>query len=314
MENTGEHSPLTLEHTFLASEKTLFDAWITPPVTELWLFQSQENPVNFFADIKEGGAFHTEEKKDSEAISHFGKYKRIERPNRLVLGLEVPGHFKGESEITVTVKEGPGGTVLSFVQTNVDTSKNVKPWQSMFDSLEKLVVQPYLVTSTSDVRQVVEAINITVMQTAGFFIPLTNDQVNQSPFAQSWTAAQLIRHITKSMAGMGELLSKSMPAAQRDPYQKILPLKQVFLDITHRMQSPDFIVPEEKLYDKQIVLSDLHNCLYSLNHALDKIEATGLITGLPFGDVTKLELLHFILYHTQRHLIQMKRITDALGK
>ena len=78
------------------------------------------------------------------------------------------------------------------------------------------------------------------------------------------------------------------------------------------MQSPDFIIPEEKEYEKKTVLKNLYECLYNLNRAASEIEPAGLITGLPLGDAAKLELLHFLFYHTQRHLIQMKRITDAL--
>jgi len=37
-----------------------------------------------------------------------------------------------------------------------------------------------------------------------------------------------------------------------------------------------------------------------------------VITGLPLGDVTKLEITHFMLYHLQRHLMQMRRITGVL--
>jgi uncharacterized protein YndB with AHSA1/START domain len=312
MENMGTNKPLILEHTFLASENTLFDAWLTPPVTELWQFQSRENPINFFADIREGGAFHTEEKKNSSAVSHRGEYVEIERPHKLVFTLEVPSHFKGKSEIIITIKEGPGGANLSFIQKNVDPSKNVGPWQAMFEALQDLLIQPYLVTNTADVKQLVEAINVTVMQIAGFLMPLRDAEINKVPFKESWTPAQLVRHITKSMSGLGELLSKPVKPAERDPYQKVLPLKQAFLDITHRMQSPDFIVPEEKVYDKPKILEDLNTCLFLLNHSEDKIDGTGLITDLPLGDVTKLELLHFLLYHAQRHLIQMKRITDAL--
>jgi len=45
---------------------------------------------------------------------------------------------------------------------------------------------------------------------------------------------------------------------------------------------------------------------------LKTVNANELITGLPLGPITKLEIIHFIFYHFQRHLIQMKRITEAL--
>ena len=39
---------------------------------------------------------------------------------------------------------------------------------------------------------------------------------------------------------------------------------------------------------------------------------TDMVDNLPLGAITKLEILHFVLYHTQRHLHQMKKICDAL--
>ena len=43
-----------------------------------------------------------------------------------------------------------------------------------------------------------------------------------------------------------------------------------------------------------------------------KTDLTSLVEGLPLGPITKLEILHFSLYHTQRHLHQMKKIVAAL--
>lgn len=312
MKDADKHEPLHLQHTFLASANTLFDAWITPPVAELWLFQYKENSVEFLADAKEGGSFHTEDKNDAKKVSHSGKYITINRPHTLVFALSVPDHFEGESEVTIEIQPGEAGTILNFTQKNVDTSNNAGPWQNMFKQLEQLLIQPYLIDTKSGVQPVIEAINITLMQMAGFVLPLDDEQINKVPFKNSWTAAQLLRHIIKSLSGISGLMTKKLKAAERDPHEKILPLKQAFLDITHTMQSPDFIVPEDKKYEKQIVLDDLYNCLYALNRSIDNIDGNGLITGLPLGDVTQLELLHFVFYHAQRHLIQMKRITDAL--
>src|SRR4029450_12153777 len=96
-----------------------------------------------------------------------------------------------------------------------------------------------------------------------------------------------------------------------DPSEKILPLKQNFLDITKKMQSPQFIVPEKKEFDKPSLITEFEAALSPLTR-LKNVNANELITDLPLGPTTKLELLHFILYHLQRHLIQMKRITEAL--
>ena len=77
------------------------------------------------------------------------------------------------------------------------------------------------------------------------------------------------------------------------------------------MQSPEFIVPEKMHYNKESLINDLEAALAPLTKMKD-VNLNELITGLPLGPITKLEIIHFILYHFQRHLIQMKRITEAL--
>jgi len=77
------------------------------------------------------------------------------------------------------------------------------------------------------------------------------------------------------------------------------------------MQSPEFIVPEKMHYNKESLISEFEAALSPLTKLKD-VNLNELITGLPLGPITKLEIVHFIFYHLQRHLIQMKRITEAL--
>jgi hypothetical protein len=107
------------------------------------------------------------------------------------------------------------------------------------------------------------------------------------------------------------LLRDTKPAG-RDPKQLIIELKLTFLDITHSMVSPDFIVPDKKNFEKHTIIKELNQALSQLKESGETGDINGLVEGLPMGPVTKLEMLHFVLYHIQRHLIQMKKITMAL--
>ena len=113
--------PLHLERTYLGSATSLFDAWTLTSVAELWIFQSGRNEVDFIADVKEGGEFHTIEKGRNHAVSHKGHYMKIDRPNKLIFSLAVPDHFEGLSEVHVDIEETQVGCHLKFTQKNVDT-------------------------------------------------------------------------------------------------------------------------------------------------------------------------------------------------
>lgn len=141
---------------------------------------------------------------------------------------------------------------------------------------------------------------------------LDDKEVNIVPYKDSWTAGMLFRHVSKSLNAMSKAMRTGAKPAQRDPGEKIPELKKTFLDFSTKMKSPDFIVPEEGPYEKQAILEELKNSLTQLKESSANANLTELAEGLPLGDVTKLEIIHFVLYHTQRHEHQMKKIYDAL--
>jgi uncharacterized protein YndB with AHSA1/START domain len=311
MKYQKDFQPLHLEYTFQASGTSVYDAWITKPVAELWLFKNETNQLHFEADLKKDGRFSVVEYDGENKIDHWGKYIEIDRPNTLHFTLEVPAHFEGISDVLVEVKETPDGILLRFTQKNIDTSKTESAWKGMLAKLDEVLKQPYLVTIQSGKDETIPAVVVVAMQVLSFIRSLDEKKLNTVPYKGSWTAAQLVRHLIKSISGVGPLIEKPSKPAERDPAERIFQLKQNFLDITKTMQSPEFIVPEKIHYNKELLISDFEEALEPLIKLKD-VNLNELITGLPLGPITKLEIIHFIFYHLQRHLIQMKRITEAL--
>src|SRR4030095_235080 len=134
----------------------------------------------------------------------------------------VPAHFEGISEVIVEVKETPTGTELNFSQKNIDVSKTQSAWERMFAALDDLLKQPYLVTVESGIDKVIPAIMVVAMQVIGFARSLDETKWNTVPYNGSWTPAQLLRHLSKSVSGIGPLIEKPAEAANRDPHEKIL--------------------------------------------------------------------------------------------
>ncbi|MES2513220.1 MAG: DinB family protein [Bacteroidota bacterium] len=170
-----------------------------------------------------------------------------------------------------------------------------------------------MINEQSTKTELLAAIALPVHAIIGFATPLTNEQLNQVPYPNSWTAAQLMDHVTKSMSGMAQVTGQKGKPAGREPGEKIAELKKTFLDMTTKMQSPEEIVPGEGPFKKEESIAALNKALLDLTDNSEGIEVNELLEGLPFGPVTKLELLHFTLYHTARHSYQMKRICDKLS-
>lgn len=169
-----------------------------------------------------------------------------------------------------------------------------------------------MITQTSTAEEILTAIGEAVSDMGGLMESLDETQVNTVPYEDSWTAGQLFNHVTKSINGMAGALLKESAPAERDPGEKIAGLRTAFLDFPTKMKSPDFIIPDDRSYQKQPTIEALKESSELLKENTGKANLNDLLTGLPMGEVTKLELLHFLLYHTQRHLHQMHKIANAL--
>lgn len=144
-------------------------------------------------------------------------------------------------------------------------------------------------------------------------ISSTNElSINAMPFEGSWTAAQLATHVTKSNKAIVQGLHMEGKPAHRNPEEGVPHLRELFLNFETKFQSPEFIVPENKQYDKEAVVAALNRSIEQLKEDGIKVDLTEIINLPVFGEITKLELLHFVLYHTQRHIHQLKKILSAL--
>jgi hypothetical protein len=87
----------------------------------------------------------------------------------------------------------------------------------------------------------------------------------------------------------------------------------VFLDFSRKLTQPDFLVPENRVYEKKPAIDELNKSFNEFKVNASRANLNELLEGLPLGPITKLEIVHFVLYHTQRHLHQMKNICAVLN-
>ena len=169
-----------------------------------------------------------------------------------------------------------------------------------------------MATETLDQNELSAAIDEVVLQMLKLMSSLDENEINIVPYKNSWTAGQLFRHVTKSTNGIAKAMRKDAIPAERDADERVPELKKTFLDFSIKMKSPDFIVPEAGIYEKQAAIENLKKSFENLIKNLINQNLNDLVTNLPIGEITKLEMLHFVLYHTQRHLHQMEKICEAL--
>ena len=139
--------------------------------------------------------------------------------------------------------------------------------------------------------------------------------MNRSPRTGSWTAAQVGRHLQKSYHGIAQLLNGPSVPTARDPGDRIGQIRSDFLNFERKMQSPDFVRPEDKSYDKKVLVDNLERTIAQIRDTASRLDLTETCTAfsLPvYGEMTRLEWIYFIVYHTQRHTRQLKTIAQTL--
>jgi len=164
-------------------------------------------------------------------------------------------------------------------------------------------------------NEIISQLESALDETQKLLSSFTEKELNTVPFEGSWTAAQAGRHLYKSQNGMDGLLLAPAEPVERNPEEKAKELRDMFLNFDIKMKSPDFILPEEKEYDKDELIVSLKNVKNEMIAAAEKADLSQLAPlpeGHPLKGHSKLEIVHFVTYHTMRHNHQLEEIRAAI--
>lgn len=141
------------------------------------------------------------------------------------------------------------------------------------------------------------------------------DQINQVPYADSWTPGQLAQHVIMSASGFVQMIGGPVKDTDRAPDAQVALIKGIFMDFGTKMKSPDFIVPPESVYHQKDLLEALSKIKGGLAATKD-LDFTKTCTSFEipgFDPLTRWEALSFLLYHTKRHVHQAEKIYLAFN-
>lgn len=142
-------------------------------------------------------------------------------------------------------------------------------------------------------------------------------ELNSVPYEGSWTAGQTTQHILLACSGYAALFLGKTEKTTRKPDLYIKDLEALFLNFNIKMDSPDFLKPEIKDYNKNeqtLALLNKESDLLTLSEVHD-LTLTCLDFQLPgYENFTILEWISFALIHTQRHTKQLNDIYQDVTK
>jgi hypothetical protein len=142
----------------------------------------------------------------------------------------------------------------------------------------------------------------------------SEEQLNVVPFEGSWTGGQVAEHLLKSAGVVEVVFGRTAPTTGRSPDEKV-PTLRIFLDFSIKMKSPDFILPSDGFHARQPLIDQLQKDWDRLEEAVDRLDLseTCLDFEMPnMGHMTRLEWITFYVYHSKRHLHQLKNIHASL--
>jgi dihydrofolate reductase len=148
---------------------------------------------------------------------------------------------------------------------------------------------------------------------AASFLELTSsfsqENINKIPFEGSWTAAQVAEHVTRSNIAIAKSLRQPGKKVPRNVEEGVSRLRNIFLNFEKKLQSPQFILPTRNIYDREWIITHLGISNRELIGTAANVDYYEAIDHPVFGEITKYELLHFVIYHTQRHMHQLTNIS-----
>jgi len=171
-----------------------------------------------------------------------------------------------------------------------------------------MITSGSMMTENINTEELFTSLDKTTSELIELISSFTETQINEIPAVASWTAAQVAEHVTKSNNGIINSLKKEGKLPGRAPDAGVEQLKKTFLDFDKKLQSPEFILPTQDIYQKKMVIDNLEISIAQLKELGHNVNLLEMISHPIFGEITKLELLHFVVYHTRRHIHQLQNI------
>jgi DinB family protein len=137
-------------------------------------------------------------------------------------------------------------------------------------------------------------------------------QINRLPKPGGWTAAQVADHVRKSNNGIAQALQLQGVEGERIADARVSELQSAFLDFSIKFKSPEFILPGQSIYNKPELIERLKRSVDRIKHERENANLGEIIHLSALGTISKLELLHFVIVHTKRHINQLKNIYQKI--
>jgi hypothetical protein len=163
---------------------------------------------------------------------------------------------------------------------------------------------------SSNTTEVQTALKQTMNDLMSALSAMDEAELNQQPASGGWSAGQTAVHLLKAY-GVVETLNGGTKPPDRPIDRAVEQSKAMMLNFDIKMKSPESIVPPAEPVQKTALLASLQKRIDQLIEiaATKDLSLTCTDFAIPgFGEFTRLEWIWFNIFHTQRHIRQIKSI------
>ncbi len=148
----------------------------------------------------------------------------------------------------------------------------------------------------------------------GVISQFTPETFNQKPSENEWSAAQVAEHLLKVDFSTNKALRGETIPTNRPPEQKIALIKGTMEDSTKRV-APERAQPSGERWEPEALVKQLkkqRELLKEVIQSSDLTEACTSFKHFALGTLTKLEWIYFNIYHAERHMKQLHRLSEKV--
>jgi len=166
--------------------------------------------------------------------------------------------------------------------------------------------------STSELLAEFDLSSQNLIQTLNSF---SEEHWNVKPAENSWSAAQVAWHLLVIEDGVNRFFTGTTAASTRSGDAIIKRMDQFLENRTRTYSAPDYTHPPDEPGKKQVLIIKIEQVRHQLAQHIIKPDLNVLCLDYKhffFGELTRYEWIHFVVYHSNRHLIQLQNIKNAL--
>lgn len=162
-------------------------------------------------------------------------------------------------------------------------------------------------------EQLASELDATAKEFLGVLSSFDKDEFNAIPGADKWSAGQVSDHVLQSVSGLSQILAAKGKTADRPADAMVDELKNIFLDFSTSLKSPEFILPRGEYFEQDQMINSLKTELRKISETVPAVDLNeiGEMDFPGLGALSKLELVQFVIVHTKRHIHQAKKIKAA---